>query len=153
LSFDDHAWMGVCLNLARSAGAQGEVPVGAIVVADQKIIARCFNLRESSGDPCAHAEVLALREAAKYRGHWRLLNTTLYVTLEPCFMCAGALVNARVKRLVFGCLDPKAGAAGSLACVPCDSRLNHRLLIKGGVRADESAKLLRDFFKARRRVR
>ncbi len=148
--FDDHAYLGICLNLARRAGAQGEVPVGSIVTHRGRIIGRGFNLRERDGDPTAHAEVVAIRQAARHLGHWRLVECTLYVTLEPCTMCAGALVNARVERLVYGCSDPKAGAVESLYEIPTDARLNHRLSVTAGVRAVESAKLLREFFRARR---
>ncbi len=148
--FDDHAWMGACLVLARRAAARGEVPVGAIVVRDGAAIGRGCNLREALHDPTAHAEVIALRDAARHVGHWRILDATLYVTLEPCVMCAGALVNARVGRLVYGCADPKAGAVTSLYAVTTDARLNHRLQVTAGVRAAECAALLRGFFRARR---
>jgi tRNA(adenine34) deaminase len=150
-SFDDHALMGICLGLARRAGARGEVPVGALVMHEGRIIGRGFNLRETEGDPTAHAEVVAIRQAAQAIGHWRLLNASLYVTLEPCVMCAGALVNARVGRLVYGCSDPKAGAVESLYQVVTDRRLNHRLTVTAGLRAGECAELLRAFFRARRR--
>jgi tRNA(adenine34) deaminase len=149
-SFDDFAYIGLCLVLARRAGARGEVPVGAVVVLDGCIIGRGFNLREATADPTAHAEVIALRQAAEHVGHWRLLDTTLYVTLEPCAMCAGALVNARVGRVVYGCTDPKAGAVDSLFGVTSDHRLNHRLTVTGGVRSNECAEVLRVFFRARR---
>ena len=147
----DHACMGICLLLARRAGSRGEVPVGAIVVHDGRIIGRGYNLRETAGDPTAHAEIVAIRQAAEVIGHWRLLDATLYVTLEPCTMCAGALVNARVGRLVYGCTDPKAGAVDSMFGVPTDPRLNHRLEVTGGVRAPECADALRQFFRARRK--
>lgn len=147
----DHACMGICLLLARRAGSRGEVPVGAIVVHEGRIIGRGFNLREAEGDPTAHAEIVAIRQAAEAIGHWRLLNATLYVTLEPCAMCAGALVNARIGRLVYGCTDPKAGAVDSLFGIVTDRRLNHRLEVTGGVRASECAEELRRFFRARRR--
>jgi tRNA(adenine34) deaminase len=152
-SFDDFAYIGLCLVLARRAGARGEIPVGAIVVLDGRVIGRGFNLREATADPTAHAEVIALRQAADHVGHWRLLDTTLYVTLEPCAMCAGALVNARVGRVVYGCTDPKAGAVDSLFGVPTDPRLNHLLTVTGGVRSNECAAVLRDFFRARRHKR
>jgi tRNA(adenine34) deaminase len=151
--WDDHAWMGVCLVQARRAAARGEVPVGALVVHRGRVIGRGYNLREADDDPTAHAEIVALRQAARHLGHWRVLDSTLYVTLEPCVMCAGALVNARVTRLVYGCADPKAGAVESLYAVPTDSRLNHRLQVTAGVRAAECAAVLRDFFRARRRRR
>jgi tRNA(adenine34) deaminase len=150
---DDFAYMGLCLELARQGAVQGEVPVGAIVVMDGQIVGRGFNLRETTGDPTAHAEVIALRQAAEHIGHWRLIDATLYVTLEPCAMCAGALVNGRVGRLVYGCTDPKAGAVDSLFGIPTDSRLNHRLSVTGNVRASECAEVLRDFFRARRSKR
>ena len=150
MPFDDHAYMGICLGLARTAGARGEVPVGCIVTHGGRVIGRGFNLRESHDDPTAHAEVVAIREAARSLGHWRLVDCTLYVTLEPCVMCAGALVNARVDRLVYGCSDPKAGAVESLYEVPSDSRLNHRMPVTAGVRSVECATLLREFFRARR---
>ncbi len=149
--FTDHACMGICLVLARRAGSRGEVPVGAIVVHDGRIIGRGYNLREADGDPTAHAEIVAIRRAAEVIGHWRLLDATLYVTLEPCAMCAGALVNARIGRLVYGCTDPKAGAVDSMFGIPTDRRLNHRLQVVGGVRAGECADELRRFFRARRR--
>ncbi|MEZ4435645.1 MAG: tRNA adenosine(34) deaminase TadA [bacterium] len=148
--FTDHAWMGVALVLARRAAARGEVPVGAIVVHADRIIGRGYNLREAHADPTAHAEIIALRQAAEAIGHWRVLDATLYATLEPCPMCAGALVNARIGRLVYGCTDPKAGAVDSLYRIADDPRLNHRVEIERGVRAEESAELLRAFFRARR---
>jgi tRNA(adenine34) deaminase len=147
---EDAAFVREALVEARAALAHGDVPIGAVVVRDGAVIARAPNRREADGDPTAHAEVLALREASRVVGHWRLSGCTLYVTLEPCFMCAGAAVNARVDRLVFGAADPKAGAAGSLADVPRDPRLNHRPAVTGGVLADECGALLRDFFAARR---
>jgi tRNA(adenine34) deaminase len=143
-------FMGLCLEEAALAASRGEVPVGALVVSAGVILGRGYNLRETTGDPTAHAEVIALREAARTVGHWRLLETTLYVTLEPCAMCAGALVNARVRTLVYGCADPKAGAVSSLFRVPTDARLNHRLDVVAGIRADECAETLRSFFRRRR---
>lgn len=138
------------LTEAEKAAALGDVPVGALVVADGEILGVGHNRREVENDPTAHAEIVALRHAAKKRRSWRLDDTTLVVTLEPCPMCAGALVNARVARLVYGCDDPKAGAARSLFSVCNDSRLNHRLEISAGLLADRSAELLRRFFAARR---
>jgi tRNA(adenine34) deaminase len=135
---------------ARAAAALGEVPVGAVLVHEGAIVSRAHNLRESASDPTAHAELLVLRDAARRLSSWRLDGATLYVTLEPCFMCAGALVNARVARLVFGALDPKAGAVGSLADVARDERLNHRLVVRSGVLAAECGDLLKRFFLARR---
>ena len=125
--------------------------MGAIVVSKEgQVLGRGFNLREIEGDPTAHAEIVALRQAAKAVGFWRVLDATLYVTLEPCAMCAGAMVNSRIARVVYGCLDAKAGAVDSLFRIPTDPRLNHRLSVRGGVRADECAEVLRDFFRARR---
>lgn len=150
LAADDRTWMGLCLVLARRAAERDEVPVGAIVVEAGRVIGRGFNLRERDADPTAHAEVLALREAGRALGHWRLQAATLYVTLEPCPMCAGALVNARVGRLVYGCADAKAGAVESLYGLVTDPRLNHRLAVTAGVRSDECARVLRAFFQRRR---
>ena len=146
----DHIWMEEALVEARKAEQRGEVPVGAIVVYDGSIVGRGYNLRETSHDPTAHAEILALRDASQNLQRWRLLGCTLYVTLEPCPMCAGALVNARIDRLVFGASDPKAGSCGSLYDIPKDERLNHRLEVVSGVRADEASHQLRSFFKERR---
>ena len=136
---------------ARAAEAHGDVPVGAVVERAGELVAAAHNRREVDGDPTAHAEVLALRAAAAALGSWRLDGCCLYVTLEPCTMCAGALVLARVDRIVFGAVDPKAGAVGSLYDVPSDPRLNHRPAVVGGVLAAASAELLRAFFRARRR--
>ena len=144
-------WMGHCLLLAAEAARLGEVPVGAIVVLDGKIIGRGTNLRETTGDPTAHAEVVAMRQAAEHVGNWRLNDADLYVTLEPCPMCAGTLVNARVRRIVYGCRDPKAGAVDSLYSIVTDSRLNHRLGVVADVRSKECAAHLRHFFRERRR--
>lgn len=137
------------LTLARTAG--DDVPVGAVVVDDDgRVVGQGVNRREADGDPTAHAEVLALREAARRRGTWRLAGCTLVVTLEPCTMCAGAAVLARVDRVVFGAWDPKAGAAGSLRDVLRDTRLNHAVEVIGGVREAECAALLDGFFRERR---
>ena len=147
--FDD--LMGLALDEARLAGASGDVPVGSVIVADSgQIIGRGRNRRELAGDPTAHAEVEALRDAARAIGHWRI-DATLIVTQEPCPMCAGALVNARVRRVVFGCANPKAGAVASLYQICSDPRLNHRLEVVAGVRADECAALLKEFFEGLRR--
>jgi tRNA(adenine34) deaminase len=143
--------MQLALLQAGAALAHGDVPVGAVVVRDGHVIAQAHNERELTGDPTAHAEVLALRAAAAVIGHWRLDDCTLYVTLEPCVMCAGAVVNARVARLVFGATDPKAGAVRSLFEVADDPRLNHRALVEGGLLADEAGAMLKTFFAARRR--
>ena len=147
---DDDRWMGEAIRLAERAFARGEVPVGAVVVRDGAAIGRGHNRRESRQDPTHHAEIEALRKAARRLGGWRLDGATLYVTLEPCAMCAGACVNARVSRIVYGCPDPKAGYAGTLGNVATDSRLNHRCGVKGGVREAEAAEILRRFFRERR---
>ena len=139
------------LDEARSALGHDDVPVGAIVVRDGDVIAARHNERELTGDPTAHAEVLALRDASKAIGHWRLDDCTLVVTLEPCVMCAGAIVNARLGRLVYGAPDPKAGAAGSCFDLVDHPTLNHRVPRTSGVLADECGRLLIDFFAARRR--
>ena len=144
---DDAAWMGVALEEADRAASLGEVPVGCVVVAaDGSEIGRAGNARESLQDPTAHAEVLALRAAASKIGSWRIEGATAYVTLEPCAMCAGALVLARVARVVYGCDDPKAGAVTTMFGVGVDARLNHRFDVVSGVRADECASRLRSFF-------
>lgn len=135
---------------AGEAARKGEVPIGAVIVLNDQIIAKAHNLREITGDPTAHAEILALREAAKVKRHWRLLGATLYTTLEPCPMCAGAMVMARITRLVYGAPDPKAGAAGSIMNIVQDLRLNHRLDVTGGIMEKECGKLLKDFFKEKR---
>ena len=147
----DEAYMRTALEEAARAGALGEVPVGALVVdCHGTVLARACNLRESIVDPTGHAEVLAIREAARVTGSWRLGNATLYVTKEPCPMCAGAIVNARIRRVVFGCLDEKGGAVLSLFRLLDDERLNHRVQVTSGVLAEEGRKLLQDFFRARR---
>ena len=146
---DDDA-MRLALDQAAAAVDHDDVPVGAVVVRDGTVIAARHNERELTGDPTAHGEVLAIRDAAHVVGHWRLLDCTLYVTLEPCVMCAGALVNARIGRLVYGAADPKAGAVASLYEVCSDQRLNHRPPVTSGVRADEAGALLRLFFASRR---
>ncbi|MBI5136752.1 MAG: nucleoside deaminase [Nitrospirae bacterium] len=142
--------MADALDEARLAEAAGDVPVGCVVVKNGQVIARGRNRREADQDPTAHAEVLALRDAARAVGHWRLSGCTVVVTLEPCAMCAGALVLARVERLVYGCADPKAGACGSLYEIPGDARLNHRMAIVSGIAAEICGNLLRDFFRTRR---
>lgn len=144
-------WMGQALDLARTTAADGDVPVGAIVIdATGAVVGRGRNTRERDGDPTGHAEVVAIREAADALGQWRLEGCTLVVTLEPCTMCAGAIVAARLDRLVFGAFDDKAGAVGSLWDVVRDRRLNHRPEVVSGVRAEESGTLLREFFGDRR---
>jgi tRNA(adenine34) deaminase len=147
----DESFMREALVEARVAAARGEVPVGAVIVGpDGVVLARAHNLRETLEDPTAHAELLALRWASMDRGSWRLDDVTLYVTLEPCPMCAGALVNARVPRVVWGCDDPKAGAVRSLFTIGVDPRLNHRFEAVSGVLGDECADELRRFFRALR---
>jgi tRNA(adenine34) deaminase len=146
----DDAAMRAALAEARAAVEHGDVPVGAVVVRAGQVIAAAHNERELTGDPTAHAEILAMRRAASVVGHWRLDECTLYVTLEPCPMCAGAVVNARVARLVFGAADPKAGAARTLYELADDPRLNHRAAVDGGLLAAEAGALLKEFFAARR---
>ena len=147
----DRIHMSAAVAEAQAAAEAGDVPVGAVIVdASGQLIARGRNRREVDQDPTAHAEVDALRAAARALGHWRLGGATVYVTLEPCPMCAGALVNARIARLVYGCADPKAGAVETLFQIGRDPRLNHRFEVTPGVLADESAALLRAFFAARR---
>jgi tRNA(adenine34) deaminase len=145
--------MELALEQARRAEAHGDVPIGCVIERHGELIGTGRNERERRGDPTAHAEVLALREAAARVGSWRVLDATLYVTLEPCAMCAGAVVLARVPRVVFGCPDPKAGAAGSVLDVLGEARLNHRPQVTGGVLEHECAELLRAFFRARRPAR
>ena len=147
---DDEKWMAEALAGAHAAQALGEVPIGAVVVRGNEIIGRGHNRREVDGNPLAHAELLALRQAADATAGWRVLDSTLYVTLEPCAMCAGALVNSRVTRLVYGAADPKAGFCGSLGDLTRDPRLNHRLEVTGGVLEQECGDLLRSFFSALR---
>ena len=144
-------WMQVALDEAEAATDHDDVPIGAVVVQDERELARAHNRREVDDDPTAHAELLALRQAAAELGTWRLSGCTLYVTLEPCVMCAGALVLARIDRLVFGADDPKAGAVGALYDVPRDTRLNHQVEVVRGVRAEEAGGTLKAFFAARRR--
>jgi len=139
------------LVLAQRAAGEGEVPVGAVVYRGSTIIAEDFNRREATSDPVGHAELLALSIAGKALGEWRLTDCSLAVTLEPCPMCAGAMVNARLGRLIFGATDPKAGACGTLFNIADDQRLNHRVLMAGGVLADECAMTLRRFFRQRRK--
>jgi tRNA(adenine34) deaminase len=146
---DDEA-MERAIAEARLALAHDDVPVGAVVVRAGKVIASRHNERELTGDPTAHAEILALRDAAAAMGTWRLDDCTMIVTLEPCPMCAGAMVNARLGHLVYGAADPKAGAVGSLMNLVADPRLNHRVPVSSGVRADEAGRLLVEFFAARR---
>lgn len=146
---DEH-WMNMALEEARAAATAGDVPVGAVVVVGDRIVGRGRNRREQDRDPTAHAEIVALREAAQALGQWRV-EGTLVVTHEPCPMCAGALVNARVVRLVYGCPNPKAGAVATLYQLVSDPRLNHRVAVTAGVRAEACAALLQEFFAELRR--
>ena len=145
-------WMRQAIAEAQTALAAEEVPIGAVVVHEPtgNVIGRGHNRRENDHDPTAHAEIIALREAARTLGHWRLLDCVLVVTLEPCPMCAGAAVNARIPKLIYGCADPKAGAVRTLYRLCDDERLNHRVAIEEGVLAEECAELLRAFFRAQR---
>jgi tRNA(adenine34) deaminase len=147
---EDERWLRRALSLAHHAADQGEIPVGAIIVQEGQCIAEGWNQPIIAHDPTAHAEIIALRGAAHYLKNYRLLNTTLYVTLEPCVMCAGAILQARVKRVVFGAYDAKAGAAGSRFDVLRDTRHNHQLDCVGGILADECGELLENFFQTRR---
>jgi tRNA(adenine34) deaminase len=148
---NDTVFMKKALQEAAKAATSGEVPIGAVVVRDGRIVSRGSNKPVKSSDPTAHAEIVALRKAARKAGNYRLPDCDIYVTVEPCAMCRGALVQARIRRLVFGALDLKAGAVSSIMKFPFE-RTNHRPEIVGGILADESAKLLRDFFRARRKV-
>jgi tRNA(adenine34) deaminase len=147
---DDESAMRVAMDQARQAAAHGDVPVGAVVVVGGSVVAARHNERELRNDPTAHAELLALRDASETLGNWRLSDATLVVTLEPCAMCAGAAVAARLGRMVFGAADPKAGACGSLYNLCCDPRLNHEVPLRGGVLGDSAAALLSAFFAERR---
>jgi tRNA(Arg) A34 adenosine deaminase TadA len=149
-STDDHRYMAEALAEAEKAIPGGEVPVGCVIVLDGRILAQAHNLRETLNDPTAHAEILALRRAACELGTWHLDGAVVYCTVEPCCMCAGALVNARVGRLVYGVADPKSGGCGSIFDIPSEPRLNHRLDVTAGVCADEALELLRRFFAPRR---
>jgi len=146
----DANYMERALTQAQCAYSIGEVPVGALIIKENKVVSEAHNLTGSMKDPTAHAEVLAIRKASEVLGDWRLIGCTLYTTLEPCAMCAGALVLSRIERLVFGATDPKSGMVGSLENLVCDERLNHRLEVTSGILADESATLLRSYFKDRR---
>ncbi|HWF75234.1 MAG TPA: tRNA adenosine(34) deaminase TadA [Solirubrobacteraceae bacterium] len=146
----DEYFMRLALREAERALEHDDVPIGTVIVHEGEVIATAHNERELRGDPTAHAEMIALREAARTLGSWRILDAILYVTLEPCAMCAGAIVLARVPRVVYGAADPKAGAAGSVLDVLDEPRLNHRPTITGGLLAEDSAELLRDFFASRR---
>ena len=144
-------FMREALALAREAAAAGEVPVGAVVVSAGQVIGRGFNQPISGHDPTAHAEIVALRNAAQHIGNYRLGDCELYVTLEPCVMCAGAIMHARIAQVVYGAPDPKTGACGSVVDLFAETRLNHHTLVRGGILADDAAQLLQQFFAARRR--
>jgi tRNA(adenine34) deaminase len=146
----DEQYMRQAIEAAKIAQENGDVPIGAVIVYENQVIGRAYNQREQLKDPTAHAEIIALTQAAAFIESWRLHGCTIYVTLEPCAMCAGALVLGRLDRLVYGCEDPKAGACGSLYNIVQDERLNHRLEITSSVLADECARLLQDFFQCRR---
>ncbi|MFH1874467.1 MAG: tRNA adenosine(34) deaminase TadA [Pseudomonadota bacterium] len=141
------------LAQAKKAWAKDEVPIGAVAVVDGKIVARAHNIKESTHNPLGHAEILLLQKLTKKQKRWRLSDVNIYVTCEPCIMCAGALWQARIGKLYFGCSDPKAGACGSLYNVPEDKRLNHRIKTTGGILAKQCAQLLSDFFVAKRKSR
>ena len=146
----DDVWMRRALREAERAAEEDEVPVGCVIVHSDRIIGRGYNEREKLNDPTAHAEMIAITQAAAALESWRLEETTLYVTLEPCVMCAGAIVNARIPRVVFGAADPKAGACGSLYQVGLDSRLNHRFVVEGGVLEEACGAILQEFFARKR---
>jgi tRNA(adenine34) deaminase len=146
----DTGFMRKALELAETAQRHGDVPVGAVLVIDGKIVSVGFNQKEANHDPTAHAEMVALRQASAHRGGWRLSGATLYVTKEPCVMCAAACVAARIDRIVFACADPKGGGAGSVLNVCDDPRLNHRVAVERGVMEEEAAEMLRAFFRTRR---
>lgn len=148
----DELFMRQALRQANRAAEAGEVPVGAVIVHNNQVIARGYNQRETLHDPTAHAEMIAITAAAEHLQSWRLTGCSLYVTLEPCLMCSGAIYLARIDRLIFACEDPKAGACGSLYNIPADTRLNHRPAVTAGVLAADSTQLLRDFFHTLRRA-
>ena len=152
LPIDDHAWMKVALRLAEFATTRHEVPVGAVIVHNGKVIGTGFNLRETHQDPTAHAELIAIREASQRLQTWRLTDCTLYVTLEPCTMCAGLLHQTRIGRVVFGASDPKSGSLGSLYSLHDDPRLNHQFPVTKDIQPEASAALLKDFFQQRRKT-
>ncbi len=146
----DIEYMQMALELASKAADQDEVPVGALLVADDQVISSAYNLRETEQSPCAHAEILAIEKAAKHLKSWRLHRATLYVTLEPCLMCAGAILQARIPRVFFATRDPKAGGFGSLYQLHADPRLNHQVAIHEGLCQEESSELLKNFFRKKR---
>lgn len=147
----DLRWMRHAIELARQGQQSGEVPVGAVLVKDNQVVGEGWNQPIGLHDPSAHAEMVALRKAGKTLGNYRLLETTLYVTLEPCVMCAGAIIHARVGRVVYGANDPKAGAAGSIVDIFANPRINHHVTVEGGLLAEECGDLLSQFFKTKRR--
>lgn len=149
----DETYMALALDQARAAGAMGEVPIGAVVVCEGAVVAAAHNRRETDNDPAGHAELIAIREAAAKLGRWRLSDCTVYVTLEPCPMCAGLMHQARIDRCVYAAPDPKAGALGTLYDLHDDERLNHRFSVTSGVLEDEAADLLRSFFRRLREER
>ncbi len=144
-------WMNLALSLAETAARRDEVPVGAVVVRNGQLLTTAFNLRESTKDACAHAEILAIHKACSLLGRWRLFDCELYVTLEPCAMCAGAIINARMAKIYYATKDPKAGAMGSLYDLHADKRLNHQVMIETDIESERSAALLKGFFRARRK--
>lgn len=148
--FDDETWMRQALELAHMAGANGEVPVGAVVVHEGQVVGRGWNQPIGRHDPTAHAEMMAMRDAGTRLGNYRLVDCTLYVTLEPCVMCSGAIMHARINRVVFGAADPKTGACGSVVNLFAEARLNHHAEVRGGVLASECGAMLSSFFAARR---
>jgi len=147
---EDSSFMRAALKAARLAQELGEVPIGAVLVHEGQIIGQGYNLRETSQDPTTHAEMIAIRQGAAHLGSWRLLDCTLYVTLEPCVMCMGAIILARIPRVVYGCRDPKVGAAGSIYNFADDERFNHRVLVNEGVLGEECSALLSSFFQGLR---
>lgn len=151
MSESDLHWMRYAIELARRGETEGEVPVGAVIVKDNDVIGEGWNQPIGLHDPSAHAEMVALRDAGKTLSNYRLLGTTLYVTLEPCVMCAGAIIHARVERVVYGAPDPKAGAAGSVVNIFANSKLNHHVTVEAGLLAEECGELLTQFFRARRK--
>ena len=153
MATNDETYMRLALDEARQAAAEGEVPIGAVVICDGAVVARAHNRRETDNDPSAHAEFSAMVEASRVLGRWRLTGCTVYVTLEPCLMCAGLMVNARIDRCVYGAPDPKGGALGTLFDVSHDARLNHEFEVEVGICQDECAEVLREFFRERRATR
>jgi len=148
MAFDSHEkWMRIAIDEAEKAAGAGEVPVGAVAVARDEIVGRAHNIREATHNPLGHAELLLIEKLARETKSWRLEDVVIYVTCEPCLMCAGAMIQARIKRVVYGCADPKAGAMGSLYDVSNDPRLNHRIEVVSGVLADDCGRLLSNFFR------